>query len=181
MVARGGSRRTWPLSRRPIAQPPDPGPSAASSSRRLTRARATGPALCLNDLGWDHFDAGEYEPALDAFERALAGREEAGDEGPLQIARYAMGKTLRMLGRFDEAIARLEPAIALRRPRKARPTAGSTRSSQRRTQAPDDRPMRRSRPRLAIPLLLEADSDFGQDADVRSGRLRLLAGDSRTS
>ncbi len=172
-------RRTWPLSRRPIA------PASGSWTKRgLELAEAhesarywAGPLL--NNLGWDHFDAGEYEPALDAFERALAGREEAGDEGPLQIARYAMGKTLRMLGRFDEAIARLEPAVAWAtaegspdgwfHEELAEAYAGAGRPADAQEQA-----------RLAIPLLLEADSDFGQDA-VRSGRLRLLAGDSRTS
>lgn len=33
-----------------------------------------------NNVGWDHFDAGEYELALDWFQRALAEREQRPDE-----------------------------------------------------------------------------------------------------
>ena len=29
----------------------------------------------LNNLGWSYFDAGEHEPALELFERALEARE----------------------------------------------------------------------------------------------------------
>ncbi|HEU0305130.1 MAG TPA: hypothetical protein VFR32_11180 [Gaiellaceae bacterium] len=39
----------------------------------------------FNNVGWDYFDAGEYETALDWFERALAERERRPDE-PQRIA-----------------------------------------------------------------------------------------------
>jgi tetratricopeptide (TPR) repeat protein len=71
----------------------------------------TGPLL--NNLGWTQFEAGEYESALDAFERALRARErDAEHEYEIEIARYAVGKTLRALGRADEALPLLEEAVA---------------------------------------------------------------------
>jgi tetratricopeptide (TPR) repeat protein len=67
----------------------------------------------LNNLGWEHYEAGEYALALDAFERALAARErEPEKEAAIEIARYAVGKTLRALERADEAIPLLETAVA---------------------------------------------------------------------
>ncbi|HEX4747297.1 MAG TPA: tetratricopeptide repeat protein [Gaiellaceae bacterium] len=67
----------------------------------------------LNNLGWEYYEAGELELALDAFERALAARErEPEKRGPIEIARYSVGKTLRALGRSAEAIPLLEQAVA---------------------------------------------------------------------
>jgi tetratricopeptide (TPR) repeat protein len=66
----------------------------------------------LNNLGWELYEAEDYAAALDAFERALAAREREPDKrGPIEIARYAVGKTLRALGRADEAIPLLERAV----------------------------------------------------------------------
>jgi tetratricopeptide (TPR) repeat protein len=67
----------------------------------------------LNNLGWHHHDAGEYEEAFAAFERALAVRErDPARPGEIEIARYAVAKTMRALGRADEAAALMEKAIA---------------------------------------------------------------------
>lgn len=66
----------------------------------------------LNNLGWAHHDAGDYEPALDAFRRALEAREEAGDPITTHVARHAVGVTLRALGRPAEAAVQLEQAVA---------------------------------------------------------------------
>jgi tetratricopeptide (TPR) repeat protein len=66
-----------------------------------------------NNLGWHEFEAGEYEAALDGFQRGLRARE--GDPGKpeqIEIARYAVAKSLRMLGRPAEAAALLEQAVA---------------------------------------------------------------------
>src|SRR5262249_4451966 len=54
----------------------------------------------LNNLGWELYEAGRYEEALDAFRRALAARD---TQPELEIARYCVGKTLRALGRVEEA------------------------------------------------------------------------------
>ena len=67
----------------------------------------------LNNLGWEHYEAGEYAEALDAFERALSERQRDPDNGSAtEIARYAVGKTLRALGRPAEAVPLLEHAVA---------------------------------------------------------------------
>jgi tetratricopeptide (TPR) repeat protein len=71
----------------------------------------TGPLL--NNLGWRYYERGEYESALAAFERALAVREQDPDRpAEVEIARYAVGKTLRVLGRAEEAAPLLEQCIA---------------------------------------------------------------------
>jgi len=67
----------------------------------------------LNNLGWEHFGSGEHEEALDAFARALLAREEDPENAePIALARYAVGKALRALGRPDEAAALVEQAVA---------------------------------------------------------------------
>jgi tetratricopeptide (TPR) repeat protein len=54
----------------------------------------------LNNLGWEHFDAGEHEQALDAFERALAFRERDPENvAAIEIAREAVAEARRALGR----------------------------------------------------------------------------------
>ena len=70
-------------------------------------------APLLNNLGWARYDGADFDGALDAFEQALALRSEDPDQPhEREIARYAVGKTLRALGRLDEATAQLERAVA---------------------------------------------------------------------
>ncbi len=67
----------------------------------------------LNNLGWEYYEAADYALALDAFERALRARErDPANASAIEIARYAVGKTLRALGRAQEAIPLLEQAVA---------------------------------------------------------------------
>ena len=69
-------------------------------------------APLLNNVGWARFDAEDFDRALDAFEAALAVRSEDPQQPhEREIARYAVGKTLRALGRLDEATAQLEHAV----------------------------------------------------------------------
>ena len=130
----------------------------------------------LNNLGWEYYEAGELEPALDAFERALNVRARDPENGDgLSLARYAVGKTLRGLGRADAAIPLLEQAV-LWATCEGRPDgwfheelalelADLGRAHEARDQA-----------RLAVPLLLEADPSFADDSD-RLAHLRELAAD----
>jgi len=62
-------------------------------------------ASLLNNLGWTYHEAKDYDKALALFERALAAREEMGDERNTREARWCVARCLRSLGRFDEALA----------------------------------------------------------------------------
>ena len=67
----------------------------------------------LNNLAWRYYDAGEYERALDLFERALEVRErDPANEAAIGWARYGVAQALRALGREAEADAMMEPALA---------------------------------------------------------------------
>ena len=67
----------------------------------------------LNNLGWELYEARELPGALDAFERALRAREQdPANASAIEIARYAVGKTLRVLDRPGEAVPLLEQAVA---------------------------------------------------------------------
>jgi tetratricopeptide (TPR) repeat protein len=66
-----------------------------------------------NNIGWSRYENGDADGALEAFELALASRERD-DPRPhsREIARYAVGKALRALGRPGEAAAALEQCVA---------------------------------------------------------------------
>jgi tetratricopeptide (TPR) repeat protein len=66
----------------------------------------------LNNLGWDLHDSGEPERALTVFERAVEVRAEADDHQAWVVARWCVGRTLRTLGRYDEALALMEELAA---------------------------------------------------------------------
>ena len=54
----------------------------------------------LNNLGWEHFDAEEYEQALDAFERALEARlRDPENAAAIETAREAVAEAQEALGR----------------------------------------------------------------------------------
>lgn len=67
----------------------------------------------LNNLGWHFYERGDYGSALTAFQRALAARErDPARPIEIEIARYCVGKTLRALGRPDEAAPLVEQCVA---------------------------------------------------------------------
>jgi tetratricopeptide (TPR) repeat protein len=128
----------------------------------------------LNNLGWEHYAAGEHESALDAFQQALHARERRpAERAKIEIARYAVGKTLRALGRADEAAAVLEKAVAWTRTvgkpdgwfheELALACADLGREAEAREHA-----------RLALALLPDIDASFEGDA-ARADRLESLA------
>jgi tetratricopeptide (TPR) repeat protein len=128
----------------------------------------------LNNLGWEYYEAGEYGAALEAFERALAARERDPDRpGEREIARYAVGKTLRAAGRPAEAAAALEQAIAWTA------VTGTPDGWFHEELAEDYAALGRDedaagQARLALALLPDADASFEGD-DARRDRLLSLA------
>jgi len=129
----------------------------------------------LNNLGWEYYEAGDLELALDAFQRALRARErDAGNAHATEIARYAVGKALRASGRSEEAIPLLEQAVAWAEAQGAADCwfheelaeeyAAVGRSDDARQQG-----------MLAIPLLERDDPSFADDP-ARAERLAELAG-----
>ncbi|MCA9920224.1 MAG: tetratricopeptide repeat protein [Anaerolineales bacterium] len=71
-------------------------------------ARAAGWRGSLyNNLGWTYHDMGDFDQALTIFEKALAWREaiHPDQRETIRIAKWCVGRTLRSLERFDEALA----------------------------------------------------------------------------
>lgn len=130
----------------------------------------------LNNLGWAYYEAGEYPEALDAFERALDARElEPENRAAIEIARYAVGKTLRALGRSDEAVPLLVRSVTWA---EASGTPDGWFHEELALELADLGRAREARDhaRLALPLLFEADPSFADDSD-RLAHLRELAAD----
>ena len=69
----------------------------------------------LNNLGWDLHDSGRPDEALAVFERAVETRAapgSSGDHSAWLVARWCVGRTLRTLGRYDEALALMRELAA---------------------------------------------------------------------
>lgn len=58
----------------------------------------------LNNHGWERHDAGAYEEALQIFRRAVEIRVEQGSAREIAIARWCVGRCLRSLERYSEAL-----------------------------------------------------------------------------
>jgi tetratricopeptide (TPR) repeat protein len=92
-----------------IVAPPDQQESLNRQSLALAetahdpRARDWRASL-LNNLGWALFNRGDLDAALATFEDALAARIEQGKPAEIQIARWSIARTLREIGRFEEAL-----------------------------------------------------------------------------
>jgi tetratricopeptide (TPR) repeat protein len=57
-----------------------------------------------NNTGWTYHDLGEYEKALDMFEKSLAWNELNGDAARVRIARWTIARSYRSLDRLQEAL-----------------------------------------------------------------------------
>lgn len=93
IVASGEDAPTWNQRALDLAQ--------SSPEPRAQRWQAS----LYNNIGWTHFDAGRYTDALAMFERALERRRLDGPEKEIGVAQWCIGRTLRALGRLDEALA----------------------------------------------------------------------------
>ncbi|GLI28632.1 hypothetical protein ARHIZOSPH14_28740 [Agromyces rhizosphaerae] len=82
-----------------------------STDRRLKR---WGVAL-HNNLGWTLHESGDAAGALEQFEAALSFANEHGSAEQRHVARWAVGRCLRTLGRDDEALA-IQRELAEQRP-----------------------------------------------------------------
>jgi tetratricopeptide (TPR) repeat protein len=130
----------------------------------------------LNNLGWEYYEAGDFELALDAFQRALTAREANPESrAPIEVARYAVGKTFRALGRSAEAVPLLQQATTWAIESGA-PDGWFHEELAEEYAAVGRDDEAHEHARLALPLLLEADPSIAEDAE-RSVRLRQLAGE----
>jgi tetratricopeptide (TPR) repeat protein len=59
----------------------------------------------LNNLGWTYHDRGDFAKALELFERALAFRQSKGQAVETRIAKWAVARTYRSLGKLADALA----------------------------------------------------------------------------
>lgn len=57
-----------------------------------------------NNIGWEYHDHGDYEKALDMFDKALAFRLDQGKPKLTAIAKWCVARALRSLERYDEAL-----------------------------------------------------------------------------
>jgi tetratricopeptide (TPR) repeat protein len=128
----------------------------------------------LNNLGWEYYEAADYVLALDAFEQALRARErDPANASAIELARYAVGKTLRALDRTQEAIPLLEQAVAWAE-REGKPD-GWFHEELAEEYAAVGRPEDAGeQARRAVPLLEIQDPSFA-DAAPRKARLASLA------
>jgi tetratricopeptide (TPR) repeat protein len=128
----------------------------------------------LNNLGWERYDAGEYEAALDVFHKALEARErDASRPNEIAIAHYAVARALQALGRHQDAVDELERSLPAWAGRGEPPDgwyhealAVSCAELGRASEA-------REHASLALSLLPEADASFESDTD-RVRRLEAL-------
>lgn len=58
-----------------------------------------------NNMGWTNHDSGEFERALELFEKGLAWRKDRDNQQATQIAKWTVGRAMRSLGRTEEALA----------------------------------------------------------------------------
>jgi tetratricopeptide (TPR) repeat protein len=131
----------------------------------------------LNNLGWEYFDAGDHEQALAAFQRALEERERYPENGePIALARYAVAKALRALGRPGEAVPLLEQAVAWA-DGAGKPDGWYHEELAEAYTALGRDGDARAHAEKALALLPDADRDFAPDGE-RADRLRRIAGEA---
>jgi len=79
---------------------------AIAMTERTSDARARRwLASSYNNMGWTYHERGEYASALAYFEKAVPAWEARGDPRGVHIARWAVARAYRSIGRNDDALA----------------------------------------------------------------------------
>ncbi len=65
-----------------------------------------------NNIGWSHHELGEFEAALDYFQKGLEFRQEKEQARETEIARWTVARCLRSLGRTNESLKMQEQLLA---------------------------------------------------------------------
>jgi tetratricopeptide (TPR) repeat protein len=81
----------------------------SSTQERAQRWRGS----LYNNLAWTYHERGQFEQALALFSKAQAWHEQHGNPDTLRIARWAVARCLRSLGRLHEALAIQQTLLAL--------------------------------------------------------------------
>lgn len=78
---------------------------AVSMTEAATDARSKRWLASLyNNIGWTYHEQGDYALALEYFQKALPAWEARGDPSAIRAARWSIARSLRSLGRYDEAL-----------------------------------------------------------------------------
>jgi len=129
----------------------------------------------LNNLGWHHYEAGDYERARDTFELALAERErQPENKTGVELAQYALAKALRAIGRPEQGAPLLESALASAAA-DGRDDGWLEEELAETYAVLGHEGEARERAHRALDLLPDADPEFEADG-IRATRLRELAG-----
>lgn len=65
-----------------------------------------------NNLGWTYHDQGDFEKALELFQRALAWREQQDDPVATRTARWSVARAMRSLGQVEAALVHQQGLLA---------------------------------------------------------------------
>jgi tetratricopeptide (TPR) repeat protein len=65
-----------------------------------------------NNIGWTYHDKGEFENALDHFQRALVWRQQREDTVATRIAMWSVARAMRSLNQVEEALATQQELLA---------------------------------------------------------------------
>ncbi len=65
-----------------------------------------------NNVGWTYHDQGEFEKALDHFQRALVWRQQRDDAVATRIAKWSVARAMRSLNQVEEALAMQQELLA---------------------------------------------------------------------
>jgi len=65
-----------------------------------------------NNVGWTYHDQGEFEKALDHFQRALVWRRKRDDGVATRIAKWSVARAMRSLNRVEEALGKQQELLS---------------------------------------------------------------------